>query len=319
MLVVAIGGNALLERGEKPDDAIQERHAVRAAKSIAPLASHGGLVVTHGNGPQVGVLAAESAEDQSLSVAYPFGSLGAETQGLIGYWLVQALTNVLPQRDVAALVCRTLVDGDDPAFEQPTKFIGPVYDKPHADAIARERGWRFAQDGTWWRRVVASPEPRQLLELESIRTLSSGGTLLVCAGGGGVPVVRDEEGQLHGVEAVIDKDLTAALLARDLGAEALVILTDVSGVQLDFATERAALVRRAGPAYLRSKRFPAGSMGPKVEAACRFVEATGRRAMIGSLDEADKVASGTAGTVIEAGAATETESLKIAVPITGPA
>ncbi len=309
MLVVAVGGNALLERGEKPDAAIQQRHTDRAGELLAPLAHRRSLVITHGNGPQVGLLAAESAADPSLSVVYPFDALGAESQGMIGYWFVQAISNALPRRRTAALLCRTLVDRDDPAFAKPTKFIGPVYDKSHADAIASERGWTFAQDGTWWRRVVASPEPRHLLELPAIRTLSSGRTVLVCAGGGGVPVTRDEAGKLQGVEAVIDKDLTASLLARLLDAEALIILTDVAGVQLGFGTDHAQLLRRADPAYLRAQGFPAGSMGPKVEAACRFVEATGRRAMIGALDDADKVAAGGAGTLVEAGAPTESEPL----------
>jgi carbamate kinase len=296
-VVAALGGNALLERGERPDSDVQERHVARAAHALAPLARAHDLVITHGNGPQVGLLALESARDPALTRPYPFDALGAQTQGMIGYWLLQALQNALQERHIACLVSRTLVGTDDPAFQSPTKFVGPVYDESQARRLAKAHGWDVRQDGTRWRRVVPSPEPRELLELPSIRRLLDGGAIVVCAGGGGVPVVRDEDG-LHGVEAVVDKDLTAALLATALGADALLLLTDVEAVQDGFGTPQARPLRRVTSAQLRARSFPAGSMGPKIEAVCRFVEATGKMAAIGQLGAAEALLRREAGTTV---------------------
>ncbi len=298
-LVVALGGNALLERGEVPEVEIQEKHVSVAVEALAPLARHHDLVVTHGNGPQVGLLALESARDPALPHPYPFDVLGAQTQGMIGYFLLQALENALPGRQVVSLVCQTLVDADDPAFERPSKFVGPVYTEDEAKRIAERRGWTIGQDGTKWRRVVPSPEPQEPVELATIRMLVDGGAIVICSGGGGIPVSRKADGLLHGVEAVIDKDLTASLLGRELGADALVLLTDVANLELDFGTERARPVSRTTPVELRAESFPSGSMGPKVDAACRFVEATGNRAMIGRLGDAAALLGGSAGTTIE--------------------
>ena len=297
-IVAALGGNALLERGEAPDSAIQEAHVVKAAQALAPLARAHELVLTHGNGPQVGLLALESAGDPALSRPYPFDVLGAQTQGMIGYWLIQALQNVLPDRQVACLVSRTLVRADDPAFARPTKFVGPVYDEDEARKLARAHGWTVRQDGARWRRVVPSPEPADLIDLPSVRMLADGNAIVVCAGGGGIPVVRDGTGRLCGAEAVVDKDLTAALLAQALCADALLLLTDVEAVQEDFGTARARPIRSATPGELRTRPFPAGSMGPKIEAVCRFVEATGKMAAIGRLDDAQALLDRTAGTIV---------------------
>ena len=223
--------------------------------------------------------------------------LGAQTQGMIGYWLVQALQNALPGRQVACLVSRTLVRGDDPAFAEPAKFVGPVYDEERARALAAAHGWQIRRDGARWRRVVPSPEPAELLDLPAVRLLLSGGAIVVCAGGGGVPVVASDGG-LHGVEAVVDKDLTASLLARQLDADALLLLTDVAAVQDGYGTPQARPIRRATPAELRQRDFPAGSMGPKIDAVCRFVEATGKPAAIGRLSDARALLTGEAGTLV---------------------
>jgi carbamate kinase len=297
-IVAALGGNALLERGEPPESDIQEAHVVKAGRALAPLAQAHELVITHGNGPQVGLLALESARDPGLSRPYPFDVLGAQTQGMIGYWLVQAVQNALPGRQVACLLSRTLVSPDDPAFANPTKFVGPVYGESAARKLAAAYGWQIRRDGTRWRRVVPSPEPLDLLDLPSAALLLGAGVIVVCAGGGGAPVVRDGAGTLHGVEAVVDKDLTAALLAQAVHADALLLLTDVEAVQDGFGTAQARPIRRSTPAGLRARSFPAGSMAPKIEAACRFVEATEKLAAIGQLADAQALLSQETGTVV---------------------
>jgi carbamate kinase len=297
-LVVALGGNALLERGESPDAGNQELHVRRAVAALAPLAGDHQLVITHGNGPQVGLLALESASDPALSRPYPFDALGAETQGLIGYWLLRALRNTLPDRQVACLLTETLVSADDPAFRLPTKFVGPVYTQTEAVRLAGARGWTMRADGSSWRRVVASPAPQEVLETPLIRMMLDAAVIVVCAGGGGVPVSRDATGVLHGVEAVVDKDFTAALLAEALDADALLLLTDVPAVQAGYGTPDARAILRARPADLRRLPFPAGSMGPKVQAVCHFVDTTGRMAAIGALADAQAILTGTAGTIV---------------------
>ncbi|MBB5938414.1 carbamate kinase [Streptomyces zagrosensis] len=297
-IVIALGGNALLRRGQRPDAATQLANVRAAVRALAPIAHQHEVVITHGNGPQVGVLALQSAADQSLTRPYPFDVLGAETQGMIGYWLLQSLQNALPGRQICALLNQTLVSATDPAFADPTKFVGPVYTQAQAERIAAERGWTVKADGDRWRRVVPSPRPQRVVETRLIRLLLASGAVAVCAGGGGVPVIRDENGQLSGVEAVVDKDLTAALLAEALEADALLLLTDVPHVQSDYGTEQAAPITHTTPAGLRSLDFPAGSMGPKVEAVCRFVELTGDMAAIGALADAQAILDGTAGTIV---------------------
>ena len=298
-IVAALGGNALLERGERPDSDIQEEHVARAVEGLVPLARHD-LVLTHGNGPQVGLLAMESASDTALSHPYPLDVLGAQTQGMIGYWMMQALQNSGAGKPVACLVSRTVVSADDPAFGRPTKFVGPVYDEAKARELSAARGWQVRQDGAAWRRVVPSPEPAELLDLPMIAMLIGSGAIVVCAGGGGVPVTRDGAGMLHGAEAVVDKDLTAALLGRAVDADVLLLLTDVDAVQDGYGTPQAHPIHRTTPGELRSRGFPDGSMGPKVEAACRFVATTRRMAVIGRLDDAEAMAHGKAGTVVTA-------------------
>jgi carbamate kinase len=297
-IVIALGGNALLRRGERPDAATQVENVAVAVRALAPLVREHDVVVTHGNGPQVGVLAVESASDERLTRPYPFDVLGAQTQGMIGYWLLQALQNALPGRQVATIVNQTLVGADDPALANPTKFVGEAYRRSEAERLAGERGWVVRPDGAVWRRVVGSPRPLRVVETGLIRQLLDVGAVVVCAGGGGVPVVRDEQGSLRGVEAVVDKDLTASLLAEALEADVLLVLTDVPGVMRDFGTPDEARIARATPADLRREAFPAGSMGPKVDAVCRFVEHTGGIAAIGRLEDAVAIVEGRAGTLV---------------------
>ena len=300
-IVVALGGNALLRRGDKPDADIQIANVQLAAAQLAKLANEHELIITHGNGLKVGVLALVRGNDDRLRRAYQPDPLGAETQGMIGYWLLQAMQNALPGRQVATMVCQTLVLSGDPAFANPTKFVGEVYDEETAKRIARERGWVVKADGEHFRRVVGSPAPQRVIETRLIRNLVNSGAVVICAGGGGVPVIRNEKGQLQGAEAVIDKDLTAAVLAEDLEADALIILTDVDGVYEGYGTAQARMVKRATPMRLREMGLPAGSMGPKVEAACRFVELTGDMAAIGRLEDALDIIAGHSGTIVTPG------------------
>jgi carbamate kinase len=303
LAVVALGGNALLRRGEPADAASQRENVREAAAAIAGLDARARVVVTHGNGPQVGLLALQA--DAYRDVApYPLDVLGAESEGMIGYLIEQALLNALPRgRRVATLLTQTVVDSADPAFADPTKFIGPVYSPQDGARLAVERGWRVKPDGRHVRRVVASPEPVDIVEIETIRLLLDAGVVVVCAGGGGIPVVAAPPGILAGVEAVVDKDLAAALLAQRLGADSLLMLTDVDAVQLDWGRPTARALRSASPADLRRLEFAAGSMGPKIEAACRFVEGTGGRAGIGRLADAPAILAGRAGTTISLAAA----------------
>ncbi|MFS8102576.1 carbamate kinase [Lentzea alba] len=295
-IVVALGGNALLMRGERADASVQLHHVEAAARALAPLAAEHELVVCHGNGPQIGLLALESEADPSLTRPYPLDTLGAETQGMIGYWLAQSLRNAGVRKPVLAVVTQTVVDAADPAFSAPTKFIGPVYDRGQADRLAARNGWTMAADGPHWRRVVPSPEPLRLVEQESIEQLVSGGTIVVCAGGGGAPVVDD--GRLRGVEAVVDKDLSSAQLAIALKADRLLLLTDVSAVMTDFGLPDAEPLRHLDVAEIEQLTFPTGSMGPKIEACRRFVLATGSTAAIGALTDAEALLLGEAGTTI---------------------
>ena len=298
LVVVAVGGNALARRGEPLHWETQLANAHRAALQLAPLAEAGRMVLTHGNGPQVGVLALGAAATAATGGMVPLDVLDAETEGMIGYLLTQELTNAMPGREVVAVVTRVVVDPGDAAFAHPSKPVGPVYDETTATDLALHYLWAIARDGNGWRRVVASPEPRSIVELPSIRRLVDSGTIVVCAGGGGVPVAPDGSGGLRGVEAVIDKDLASAVLAVALGAERLVLLTDVDAVYDDWGTPHRRPILEVSAAELRRRRFTPGSMGPKVDAACRFVEQTGRMACIGALDAAAEVAAGNAGTVV---------------------
>ncbi|SEA25735.1 carbamate kinase [Bowdeniella nasicola] len=297
-IVVALGGNAMLERGQKPDARIQIDNVNTAVDALAPVAEEHELVITHGNGPQVGVIALQSANDPKLSEPYPFDTLGAMTQGMIGYWLQHALKNALPDREVVCTINQTLVDADDPAFDNPTKFVGEVYTEEQAKEFEAERGWVMKADGPYFRRVVGSPIPKSIVEIKTIKELVGAGTTVICSGGGGIPVKQDESGKLVGVEAVIDKDRSGAVLSEELGADMFIVLTDVPAVMENWGTPEQREINRATPDELREQGFAAGSMGPKVEAAIQFVEATGGVAAIGRLADAQKIIAGEAGTII---------------------
>ena len=301
-LVVALGGNALLQRGQALT-ADNQRHNVKtAAEALAPLARGNQLVITHGNGPQVGLLALQDAAYRE-DVHYPLDVLGAETEGMIGYLVEQEMGNLLPaEQRFATLLTQTEVDPRDPAFRHPSKPIGPLYNEAEARRIAGARGWSIAPDGDAFRRVVPSPRPRRILELGVIELLIENGVIVICAGGGGIPVVGGVDGRLFGVEAVIDKDAASALLARELGARALLMLTDVDAVYKNWGEAGAAAIRRISPEDIRRYEFAAGSMAPKVEAACEFVERSGGIAGIGRLQDARAILAGEAGTVIAADA-----------------
>jgi carbamate kinase len=293
-VVAALGGNALLRRGEPMDAATQRRNVAVAARALAGIAAEHELVVTHGNGPQVGLLALQ-AEAYPEGGSYPLDVLGAESEGMIGYLLAQGLRNALGEREIATLLTQVVVDPGDPAFAAPSKPIGPVYDRD----IGAERGWTMRPDGRFWRRVVPSPAPRAIVELPTIRRLVAADVLVICTGGGGVPVTAGADGRLAGVEAVVDKDLAAGLLAEQLEADALLLLTDVPAVMLDWGTEQQRPLSRATPASLAALSLAAGSMGPKALAARRFVETTGGLAAIGALDDAGALLDGTSGTLVE--------------------
>ncbi len=301
-VVAALGGNALLRRGQPLTAENQRANIAIAARALLPIALEHDVILTHGNGPQVGLLALQNAAYRP-DEHYPLDILDAETEGMIGYLLEQELGNLLPEsRPLATLLTRIEVDPADPAFMRPTKPIGPVYGRADAERLAGEKGWTIAPDGGSWRRVVPSPEPRRILALGVIELLVREGVLVVCAGGGGIPVVQRPDGTLAGVEAVIDKDSAGALLAASLRADAFLMLTDVDAVYADWGTPSAWPIRRIAPDALDPSRFAAGSMGPKVAAARRFALATGGIAAIGSLAEAGALLAGTAGTLVTASA-----------------
>jgi carbamate kinase len=299
-IVIALGGNALLRRSDPMTTEVQRRNVAIAAQAIAPLAAEHSILVVHGNGPQVGLLSLQ-AESYQGAEPYPLDVLDAGTQGMIGYLIQQELRSLLPpQSQVTTLLTMIMVDPGDPAFANPTKFVGPVYAKEDADALAAKKGWAFRQDGAAWRRVVPSPEPRRILEIEPITWLLERGAVVICAGGGGIPTMLPSSGpgELVGVEAVIDKDLAGALLAEDVHAGLFLMATDVDGVYLDWGTPQQRRLDRVTPDELAGHQFAAGSMGPKVEAAARFAAKTGGRAAIGSLADIAGIVAGTAGTSV---------------------
>ena len=302
-VVVALGGNALLKRGE-PMTAENQRANVRAsAPALAAVAKDHQLVLSHGNGPQVGLLALQAAAYTDVD-PYPLDILGAQTEGMIGYVLEQELGNAMPRdTPLATMLTMVQVDPADPAFGDPTKFVGPIYSKADADALAAQKDWVFKRDGDSWRRVVPSPQPQHIFEIQPIRWLLEHGVVLICAGGGGVPTMflPGAETTLIGVEAVIDKDLASELLAREVDAELFVMATDVDAVYADWGTPQQRALGRVTAEELRRVEFPAGSMGPKVDAACSFVEATGGRASIGALTQIQQIVQGTAGTHVVPG------------------
>lgn len=304
-IVVALGGNALLRRGQ-PLTAENQRANVRvAARQLAPLAAHHELVVSHGNGPQVGLLALQGAAYEEVET-YPLDVLGAQTEGMIGYLIEQELGNLLPfEKPFASILTMVEVDPADPAFANPTKPIGPVYEKAEAERLAGEKGWVIKPDGDKWRRVVPSPQPQRIFEIRPIRWLLDAGAVVICTGGGGIPCMYEPGSRtLTGAEAVIDKDRASELLARELEADLFVMATDQDAVYLEWGTPQQKAIRHTTPSQLREHDFAEGSMGPKVEAAAAFVEATGRTAAIGALADLERIVAGDAGTIIEPDAQT---------------
>lgn len=299
-VVVGLGGHALLRRDEPLTGVAQQRNVRQAATLLGKLAREHKIVVTHGNGPQVGLLALQDAA-MPESGNFSLDVLGAETEGMIGYLLAQELRNVLSDTPIASILTQVEVDPADPAFRAPSKPVGPVYPESEARALAERRGWAVARDGDGFRRVVPSPTPLRVLEIETIRLLVDAGTVVICAGGGGIPVVFGAWGRVSGVEAVIDKDRSAGLVARELNADALLLLTDVEGVQTGWGTEDATLIREVTVDEVRALDLADGSMGPKVEAAADFVEETGGIAAIGALEDAARILAGEAGTRIVPG------------------
>ena len=298
-ILAALGGNALLRRGEPLTAENQRRNVREAAQALAPIAPEHELVISHGNGPQVGLLALQAASYGKVE-PYPLDVLGAESEGMIGYLIEQELGNLLPvDRPFATVLTMVEVDPADPAFQNPTKPIGPFYDRATAERLAAEHGWTVAPEESKWRRVVPSPLPKRIFEIRPIEWLLEKGVIVICAGGGGIPTMYTEEGLLQGAEAVIDKDRASALLAKELDCDCLVLATDVEGVYRGWGTPDAALIRRATVGEMREVDFTAGSMGPKVEAACAFVAETGRRASIGALTDIERMVTGEAGTCIE--------------------
>jgi carbamate kinase len=313
-VVAALGGNALLRRGQALTAENQRENARAACKALAPVALEHELVISHGNGPQVGLLALLGSAYKEVET-YPLDVLGAQTEGMIGYIIQQELGNELPfERHLATLLTMIEVDADDPAFGNPTKPIGPLYDADEAARLEADKGWTFKPDGDSLRRVVPSPLPKRIFEIEAIKSLLERGCVVICAGGGGIPTSYSDEAapagrRLVGVEAVIDKDLASALLAIDIGADVLAIVTDVDAVYSGWGTPEQRAIRRASPTSLADSEFAEGSMAPKVRAACEFVERTGKRAVIGSIADTEALVRGDAGTMV----AVDVEGLEVTV------
>jgi carbamate kinase len=297
LVVLAIGGNALLRRGQPLELDVQRKNlAAAVSNGLAPIARKHQVVITHGNGPQIGLLALQSAAYQAVS-PYPLDVLGAESEGMIGYLVAQALANAVPGLEIATLLTQVAVDPADPAFATPTKPIGPIYDEAEMRRLAAQARWSFAPDAHGFRRTVPSPAPRRIVEIGAIKSLVRAGMAVVCAGGGGIPVVADAQG-LCGIEAVIDKDHTSALLAEELGADALLLLTDVPAVWTKWPMSEGEPIGLTSSENLKTHRFAPGSIGPKVEAACRFADRTGRFVGIGAIEDAEAILAGQVGTIV---------------------
>ncbi|HET9210649.1 MAG TPA: carbamate kinase [Thermoanaerobaculia bacterium] len=297
-ILVALGGNALLRRGEEMTAENQRKNVRLAAEALAPLGLEHQLVITHGNGPQVGMLALQSAAYQQAG-PYPLDVLGAQTEGMIGYMIEQELGNLLPfEQPFATILSMVEVDPDDPAWEHPTKPIGPVYSEEEARRLAAEEGWTMAPDGEGFRRVVPSPRPKRIFQVRPVKWLLEKGCIVICAGGGGIPTMYAPGRRLHGVDAVVDKDRASCLLARELEVDLFIMATDAGAVYLDWGKPTRRAIRRASPQALAAHGFASGSMGPKVEAAVEFAERTGKTAAIGSLADIARIARGEAGTLV---------------------
>jgi carbamate kinase len=297
-ILVALGGNALLRRGEAMTAENQRRNVRIAAEALAPLGREHQLIISHGNGPQVGLLALQG-EAYTKVAAYPLDVLGAQTEGMIGYMIEQELGNILPfEQPFATILSMVEVDPDDPAFKNPSKPIGPIYPEEEARRLAEEKGWVMAPDGDRFRRVVASPLPKRIFQIRPVKWLLEHGCIVICAGGGGIPTMYGPDGKLHGVEAVVDKDRASSLLARELEADLFIMATDAGAVYLDWGQPTQRAIRRVPPHLLDPAHFAAGSMGPKVEAAVEFAKRTGKTAAIGALADVERMAHGEAGTLV---------------------
>jgi carbamate kinase len=297
-ILVALGGNALLRRGEAMTAENQRRNVRVAAEALAPLGREHQLIISHGNGPQVGLLALQG-EAYTKVAAYPLDVLGAQTEGMIGYMIEQELGNILPfEQPFATILSMVEVDPDDPAFKNPSKPIGPVYPEEEARRLAEEKGWVMAPDGDKFRRVVASPLPKRIFQIRPVKWLLERGCIVICAGGGGIPTMYGPDGKLHGIEAVVDKDRASSLLALELEADFFIMATDADAVYLDWGKPTQRAIRRVPPHLLDPALFAAGSMGPKVEAALEFAERTGKTAAIGALADVERMAHGEAGTLV---------------------
>ena len=294
ILVVALGGNALLKRGQPLEAELQQQNIELAAQQLAALSEAWRIVLVHGNGPQVGLLALQN-EAYTATRPYPLDILVAETQGMIGYLLQQALQNRLPHRSIACLLTQVLTDSHDPAYHSPSKYIGPSYQQ--ADLARLDPSWQIKPDGHYFRRVVASPLPKKIIDAPAIADLLARDHLVICCGGGGVPVI-EQEGKRQGTPAVIDKDLAAAMLAEQLEADALLILTDAKAVYTDWNTPQQRAITDIHSRELAALSFEKGSMGPKVHACCAFVDKTQGLAGIGALDDALDILTGKQGTRI---------------------
>jgi carbamate kinase len=298
-IIVALGGNAIARRGEAMTVEHQLENLRLVSSRLKSVADKHELVLTHGNGPQVGLLALQNAAYSELA-GYPLDVLGAETQGMIGYFIEIEMRHVLPpEQKLTTVLTLVEVSTEDPAFQDPTKFIGPVYTEAQAQALAAERGWVFRLDGSAHRRVVPSPVPQRIVQIDSVVQLLKAHHIVICAGGGGIPVARDAAGHFVGVEAVVDKDASSAVLASAIDGELFVMATDADAVYLDWGTPAQRAIKRISTAELRQFDFAAGSMGPKVAAAIAFADRSGCRAVIGKLDDIDGILAGRAGTVIE--------------------
>jgi carbamate kinase len=296
-LVIALGGNALARRGERLEAATQRERVRLAFETLAPIFGKHEVVITHGNGPQVGLLALQAQAYREVET-YPLDVLSAESQGMIGCWMLQELNGLMPDREVAALLTQVEVDARDPALRQPSKPIGPMYTEAEARQRAQALRWSIAADGNGFRRVVPSPRPLRIREITAVKRLLDAGAIVICGGGGGIPIVVEDDGRIRGLEAVIDKDRTAALVAAEIGADRLLILTDVDAVVEDWPQPARRKIRATSPKILSEMKFEAGSMGPKVEAACEFATHTGGLASIGALTDAARILEGQAGTTV---------------------
>lgn len=297
-VVVTLGGNALLRRGESMTAANQIKNVRTACCALQKIAKKHELVLGHGNGPQVGLIALQNEAFSASVTPYPFDILGAESQAMVGYMFAQELKNAIPEKTVACVITQSEVSLSDPAFKNPTKFIGPVYSQDEAEKLAQEKGWVVKPDGKYYRRVVPSPKPKKIVEMPAIRQLVEAGVLVISGGGGGVPVVN-ENGLYRGIEAVIDKDYCGSILASELNADRLVIATDVAGVYINWGEPDQKLIKRASPKHLHAMGFAAGSMGPKVEAASEFAIRTGHPAAIGALEDIEEIVEGKKGTFVD--------------------